>query len=414
MAEKQNTPEIRFEGFADPWEQRKLGELCEVKDSARVPNSLWGESGIPYIRASDLSNNNMNGALFLSPDTFDFYSTLTGNPVKGDVLFNGGGEIGKAHLLTEKSQVYVQGGAVLYARTSESQSLDGQFLEVAFESNEVRSYIEVAAAGGTMKHFTLGPARTLPLCVPCMPEQQAIGTLFSRLDNLITLHQRKYDKLCTVKKSMLDKMFPKPGETEPEIRFEGFTDPWEQRKLGEFSKQITTKNADGGLSETFTNSAEQGVISQLDYFDHDITNNANISGYYVVQPDNFVYNPRISVTAPCGPINRNRLNRAGVMSPLYTVFSVDESVDKAYLEHYFKTSRWHDFMFLEGNSGARSDRFSISDATFFEMPIWCPKIPEQRAIAKQLETTDSLITLHQRKLGLLRNIKKSLLDRMFV
>ena len=414
MAEKQNTPEIRFEGFADPWEQRKLGELCEVKDSARVPNSLWGESGIPYIRASDLSNNNMNGALFLSPDTFDFYSTLTGNPVKGDVLFNGGGEIGKAHLLTEKSQVYVQGGAVLYARTSESQSLDGQFLEVAFESNEVRSYIEVAAAGGTMKHFTLGPARTLPLCVPCMPEQQAIGTLFSRLDNLITLHQRKYDKLCTVKKSMLDKMFPKPGETEPEIRFEGFTDPWEQRKLGEFSKKITTKNADGGLSETFTNSAEQGVISQLDYFDHDITNNANISGYYVVQPDNFVYNPRISVTAPCGPINRNRLNRAGVMSPLYTVFSVDESVDKAYLEHYFKTSRWHDFMFLEGNSGARSDRFSISDATFFEMPIWCPKIPEQRAIAKQLETTDSLITLHQRKLGLLRNIKKSLLDRMFV
>lgn len=172
---------------------------------------------------------------------------------------------------------------------------------------------------------------------------------------------------------------------------------WEQRKLGEFSKKITTKNADGGLSETFTNSAEQGVISQLDYFDHDITNNANISGYYVVQPDNFVYNSRISVTAPCGPINRNRLNRAGVMSPLYTVFSVDESVDKAYLEHYFKTSRWHDFMFLEGNSGARSDRFSISDATFFEMPIWCPKIPEQRAIAKQLETTDSLITLHQRK-----------------
>lgn len=172
---------------------------------------------------------------------------------------------------------------------------------------------------------------------------------------------------------------------------------WEQRKLGEFSKKITIKNADGGLSETFTNSAEQGVISQLDYFDHDITNDANISGYYVVQPDNFVYNPRISVTAPCGPINRNRLNRAGVMSPLYTVFSVDGSMDKTYLEHYFKTSRWHDFMFLEGNSGARSDRFSISDATFFEMPIWCPKIPEQRAIAKQLETMDSLITLHQRE-----------------
>lgn len=205
-----------------------------------------------------------------------------------------------------------------------------------------------------------------------LEEQRVISACLGRVDTLITLHQRK-------------------------CQYRGLYEylSWEQRKLGEFSKKITTKNADSGLSETFTNSAEQGVISQLDYFDHDITNDANISGYYVVQPDNFVYNPRISVTAPCGPINRNRLNRAGVMSPLYTVFSVDESVDKTYLEHYFKTSRWHDFMFLEGNSGARSDRFSISDATFFEMPIWCPKIPEQRAIAKQLETTDSLITLHQ-------------------
>ena len=199
----------------------------------------------------------------------------------------------------------------------------------------------------------------------------------------------------------------------PEIRFAGFTDPWEQRKLGEFSKKNTIKNANGALSETFTNSAEQGVISQLDYFDHDITNDANISGYYVVQPDDFVYNPRISATAPCGPINRNRLNRAGVMSPLYTVFSVDASMDKTYLEHYFKTSRWHDFMFLEGNTGARSDRFSISDATFFEMPIWCPEISEQMAIAKQLETTDTLITLHQRKYDKLVVFKKSMLEKMF-
>ena len=199
----------------------------------------------------------------------------------------------------------------------------------------------------------------------------------------------------------------------PAIRFAGFTDPWEQRKLGEFSKKNTIKNANGALSETFTNSAEQGVISQLDYFDHDITNDANISGYYVVQPDDFVYNPRISATAPCGPINRNRLNRAGVMSPLYTVFSVDASMDKTYLEHYFKTSRWHDFMFLEGNTGARSDRFSISDATFFEMPIWCPEISEQMAIAKQLETTDTLITLHQRKYDKLVIFKKTMLEKMF-
>ncbi|MFQ7493797.1 MAG: hypothetical protein ACLRL4_09270 [Bifidobacterium bifidum] len=132
----------------------------------------------------------------------------------------------------------------------------------------------------------------------------------------------------------------------------------------------------GALSETFTNSAEQGVISQLDYFDHDITNDANISGYYVVQPDDFVYNPRISATAPCGPINRNRLNRSRCYHvPLYYGGSADASMDKTYFGALFqKHPGWHDFMFLEGNTGARSDRFSISDATFFEMLIWCPEI----------------------------------------
>ena len=199
----------------------------------------------------------------------------------------------------------------------------------------------------------------------------------------------------------------------PEIRFAGFTDPWEQRKLGDVSKKVTTKNTDGALNETFTNSAERGIVSQLDYFDHDITNEANVNGYYVVRPNDFVYNPRISTIAPCGPINRNRLNRAGVMSPLYTVFSIDDGVCKTYLEHYFKTSRWHDFMFLEGNTGARSDRFSISDSLFFEMPIWCPSLAEQEAIAQQLELTDNLITLHQRKYDKLAQLKKSMLDKMF-
>jgi len=246
------------------------------------------------------------------------------------------------------------------------------FIKYLLGSPFIREQITHRAQGAQHINVSQDTLADVVLLMPSMREQEAVGLVFLHLDNLITLHQRK----CQYR------------------GLYGYLS-WEQRKLGEFSKKVTTKNADSGLSETFTNSAEQGVISQLDYFDHDITNDANISGYYVVQPDNFVYNPRISVTAPCGPINRNRLNRAGVISPLYTVFSVDESVDKIYLEHYFKKSRWHDFMFLEGNSGARSDRFSISNATFFEMPIWCPKILEQRAIAKQLETTDSLITLHQ-------------------
>ena len=185
-------------------------------------------------------------------------------------------------------------------------------------------------------------------------------------------------------------------ERKPTLRFKGFTDPWEQRKLGDIATKVTKKNSDLTIQETFTNSAERGVVSQLDYFDHDITNDDNIGNYIVVEPDDFVYNPRISVTAPVGPINRNCLLRAGVMSPLYTVFRVNATVDHSYLEHYFNTSLWHAFMNLEGNSGARSDRFSISDSTFFEMPISCPRKDEQSAIAVFLEHLDSLITLHQR------------------
>ncbi|WP_259296742.1 restriction endonuclease subunit S [Bifidobacterium adolescentis] len=198
----------------------------------------------------------------------------------------------------------------------------------------------------------------------------------------------------------------------PQIRFTGFTDPWEQRKLDEVASKRIEKNTNG-IKETFTNSAEHGIVSQLDYFDHDITNDANIGNYSVVYPDDFVYNPRISTIAPCGPINRNKLGRNGVMSPLYTVFSVDDVINKLYLEHYFKTNRWHQFMFLEGNSGARSDRFSISDSTFFEMPIQCPVLEEQELIASFFDRLDTLITLHQRKYDKLCVLKKSMLDKMF-
>ena len=202
-------------------------------------------------------------------------------------------------------------------------------------------------------------------------------------------------------------------EQVPAIRFQGFADPWEQRKLGDFTGKVIEKNTGMSVTETFTNSAEFGVISQLDFFDHAISKDESISGYTIVCPEDFVYNPRISVTAPVGPINRNRLNRAGVMSPLYTVFRTDGSIDRVYLEHFFKTSGWHSYMQLNGNSGARSDRFSIGDDTFFAMPIPAPSLEEQRQLAGFLESLDTLITLHQRKYDKLVAIKRSMLEKMF-
>jgi type I restriction enzyme S subunit len=163
------------------------------------------------------------------------------------------------------------------------------------------------------------------------------------------------------------------------------------------------------FTETFTNSAEFGIISQRDFFDHDIAKQDKIDGYYIVHPEDFVYNPRISVTAPAGPINRNKLGRCGVMSPLYSVFR-PEGMDNSFLEQFFKSSHWHSFMRFNGDSGARSDRFSIKDTVFFEMPIPCPAFQEQVQIGAFLTNLDNLITLHQRKLEELKKYKKALMQ----
>ena len=198
----------------------------------------------------------------------------------------------------------------------------------------------------------------------------------------------------------------------PAIRFKGFTEDWEQRKLNKISDKVTEKNIGLQYIETFTNSAEFGIISQRDFFDHEIANMSSLGGYYIVRSEDFVYNPRISATAPVGPINRNKLGRVGVMSPLYTVFRTYD-VDTTYLEHFFKSRYWHSFMNFNGDSGARSDRFSIKDAIFFEMNIPIPHIEEQMKIGEYLTHINNLITLHQRKYDKLVNVKKSMLEKMF-
>jgi type I restriction enzyme S subunit len=199
----------------------------------------------------------------------------------------------------------------------------------------------------------------------------------------------------------------------PKMRFDDFTEAWEQRKLGEISDKVKEKNKSGEFTETLTNSAEYGIINQRDFFDKDISNAKNLDGYYVVQNDDFVYNPRISNFAPVGPIKRNKLGRTGVMSPLYYVFRTHD-IEKNYLEKYFDTVYWHRFMELNGDSGARADRFAIKDSVFVEMPIPYPSLEEQSKIGDFFEQLDNLITLHQRNLDNLLLLKKALLQKMFV
>lgn len=199
----------------------------------------------------------------------------------------------------------------------------------------------------------------------------------------------------------------------PEIRFKEFDEVWSENLLEDFFTKVTSKNRKLKYSVVLTNSAEYGIIGQLDYFDFDVTNSNNIGGYFIVEPDDFVYNPRVSVSAPVGPINRNRLGYTGIMSPLYLVFKIN-GINKDFLCYYYKTKKWHRFMKLSGNCGARFDRLSISDDKFVKMPIIHPNnTKEQNQICKVFENLDDLIEESKLRLVSLNRIKAASLQSMF-
>ena len=412
--EKQLKPVIRFRGFTDPWEQRKVGEVSKrvIVGLATSVTPYYREEGIPILRNLNIKENYLDDTDILFLERSYAESQVSKQIHAGDVLTVHTGYIGTSCVVPEKYDNCLTFTTLI--TTTDGSILNGEFLAQYLNSEIGMSAVQAVTTQGGRQNLNTNDFVKVEIRYPSLAEQNGICNILRNIDNLITLHQRKYDKLQVIKKAMLEKMFPQNGSNIPEIRFRGFTDPWEQRKLGDFTGKVTEKNTGMSVTETFTNSAEFGVISQLDFFDHAVSKDESISGYTIVCPEDFVYNPRISVTAPVGPINRNRLNRAGVMSPLYTVFRTDGSIDRVYLEHFFKTSGWHSYMQLNGNSGARSDRFSIGDDTFFAMPIPAPSLEEQRQLAGFLESLDNLITLHQRELEKLQKIKKAMLEKMFV
>ena len=407
-----NKPNIRFKGFTDDWEQRKLGEDLE---SIQTGTNLLGSennNGMPLLKMGNIQRGYFDTSKLeylvdnksVEPENVAYY---------GDFFFNTRNTmelVGKGATWTGESGKYAFNSNIARFKL---KGIDTIFFNFLYNTDSMAKQVH-ARAMGTTSVAAIYPRSldSIDYCLPCIDEQKRIGDYFRNLDHLITLHQRKCDETKKLKKFMLQKMFPKNGEKNPEIRFAGFTDDWEQRKLGEITNKGTKKNTELQYNETFTNSAEFGIISQSDFFDHSVSNPENICGYYIVENNSFVYNPRISNLAPVGPINRNKLGRIGIMSPLYTVFEV-KNINVEYLEWFFKSSHWHSFMYFNGDTGARADRFSIKDTLFFEMPIPIPDIDEQAKIGEYFSTLDHLITLHQRKCDKLKLIKKFMLQNMF-
>jgi len=414
MSEKKNVPKLRFPEFTEPWEQRKLGDMGSTFNglSGKTKDD-FGHGEAKFITYMNVFSNPIADLTMTESIEIDKKQ----KSVKaGDVFFTTSSEtpdeVGMSSVMPEDADnIYLNSFCFGYRPT---EKFDLNYLAYVLRADSFRKEMTFLAQG--ISRYNISKNKVMEVCipVPTIEEQTKVGRYFRNLDHLITLHQRKLDHVKDLKKSMLQKMFPKNGQLYPEVRFPEFTDAWEQRKLGEISDKVTKKNQDVVVDEVFTNSAEYGIISQRDFFDKDIANTENIDGYYVVEPNDFVYNPRISTTAPFGPIKRNKLERSGAMSPLYYVFRPN-NVDLSYLEWFFQTSCWYPFMRFNGNSGARSDRFAITDKIFNEMPISLPQdIEEQKRIGMFLTTLDTLITLHQRELDHLKLLKKGMLQQMFV
>lgn len=386
MSTTRKTPKLRFPEFTDDWEQRKFSDVVEIGSGKDYKNLGLGD--IPVYGT---------GGYMLSVD-----QSLSKD--RDAIGIGRKGTIDKPFIIRAPFWTV---DTLFYCIPKNKQNL--QFTYCLFQNVDWKTYDESTGVPSLSKS-TINNVTTK---LPNLEEQQKIGELFNKLDTTITLHQRELDSLKKLKKSLLQKMFPKNGEKIPELRFPEFTGDWEQRKLKEIACKVKNKNKENAISETFTNSAEFGIISQKEFFDHEVASKTNLDSYYIVDIDDFVYNPRISVTAPVGPINRNKLGKAGVMSPLYTVFKT-QGVSIDFLEHYFKSTNWHSYMYLNGDSGARSDRFSIKDDVFFDMPIMVPCIKEQMQIGLLFNAISKNITLHQRELDTLKKLKKGLLQNMFV
>ena len=202
-------------------------------------------------------------------------------------------------------------------------------------------------------------------------------------------------------------------EKRPKLRFPGFDEPWKETTLSALFSKSTQKNADGHITNVICNSAKLGLIPQREYFDKDIANSDNTSGYYIIRQNDFVYNPRKSSDAPYGPISSYKYAEDGIVSPLYLCFHAKDEINPLYYEWYFRSSAWHRYIYMSGDSGARHDRVSIKDDTFFAMPINLPSEQEQSKIASFLQSLDERIAAQEKLVASLKKYKKGVMRAIF-
>ncbi|WP_302423067.1 restriction endonuclease subunit S [uncultured Bifidobacterium sp.] len=402
-------PQIRFAGFTDPWEQRKLGEVASGFEYGLNAAASDFDGEKKYLRITDIDDQTREFR------TDDLSSPDINNPIddryllkEGDILFaRTGASVGKTYLYKASDGKTYYAGFLIRAHVSDEA--DAGFIFQSTLTERYKQFVLLTSQRSGQPGINAQEYSDLLLPLPSLMEQRRIGAFFDRLDSLITLHQRKYDKLCVLKKSMLDKMFPKGGSLYPEIRFAGFTDPWEQRKLSSTCEQLSrTINPLETPNEEFTEYS-------MPAFDNNETAETVIG--------NSMNSLRKIVDRPCLLVNKLNVRKKriwhvprpeanAVCSSEFVPFS-SHSSDLSFIKISLLSERIT--AYLEScSSGSSNSQKRVTPEIIMSSEIIAPSLAEQRRIGAFFDRLDSLITLHQRKLELLRNIKKSMLDKMFV
>ncbi|MFM5668986.1 restriction endonuclease subunit S [Aeromonas hydrophila] len=411
MIVKNNVPEIRFKGFSDEWVQHNLGKLIDIRSAARVHKEQWTESGVPFFRTSDVVSiykGQENTKAFIS---YDVYKELTGRIGKvssGDLLVTGGGSIGIPFLVPNDEPLYFKDADLLWFKND--QKFDGYFLYTFLFSETFKKYIKSISHIGTIAHYTIEQAKSTPINNCERAEQTAIGNTFHKLDNLINQHQQKHDKLSNIKKAMLEKMFPKQGETIPEIRFKGFSGEWKERSWRD-TVDISTNMVDPRCSqygelfhvgpgniESFTGMFYNNVLKVKD--------SNLISGKFYFNEGDIIYgkiNPQLAkyVIAPF----------EGLASADAYVLNTKNGVVQNYLYVILQTEDFYKYtVSVSSRTGMpKINRDELNIYTYLS-----PDEAEQHKIGNYFQKLDALINQHQQQITKLNNIKQACLSKMFV
>ena len=412
MTEEKKVPDLRFPGFTDPWEQRKLRDISSLITKGTTPLDKSGVGDVNFIKVENLDSN--SGEVIpgskISMDEHEGY--LKRSQLKaGDILFSIAGTLGRVGIIKSSVLPANTNQALAIIRTKEGNI---NYISTALRGRAVTDFIHRNPTVGAQPNLSLEQVGDLEIPYPSLDEQKEIGDYFKRLDNLITLHQRKVDDLKTMKTCLLQKMFPKEDENTPELRFPGFTDPWEQRKLNEYLEVSRAKNKDEvfGKEDVLSVSGDYGIVNQIEFQGRSFAG-ASVAPYGVVETGDVVYTKSPLKSNPYGIIKTNK-GKPGIVSTLYAVYKPLDNVYSEFVQIYFEQdARMNNYMHPLVNKGAKND-MKVSDENALKGEVCFPNRDEQIKISEYFAKLDNLITLHQRKVDDIKTMKKCLLQKMFI